>query len=279
MDERTLFSPDPGTLQSKPVADHPVQMRVLITVEAAPNPSGTYGETVCVAGIRLDPEHSGWVRLYPINLRHLGPDHKFRKYDVVTLEARPARQDSRVESWRPNIDSIRVASHLNDWQKRRPYIVDQLSPPMCDILRDVKERPPARSLGAIRPRKVTGLDIEPHPGWSTEEKAKIDQYVNQLDLLSEPRKALEAPRFRGWYRYECRSLNCRGHRQGILDWEFVALQRNLSSLNDEDAISEIRERFFEQICAPDRDTIFYVGNQAKRYHVFSILGAFYPRRR
>lgn len=44
-------------------------MRVLITVKAAPNPSATYGETVCVAGLRLDLDAAGWVRHYPINFR------------------------------------------------------------------------------------------------------------------------------------------------------------------------------------------------------------------
>ena len=64
-------------------------MRVLITVKAAPNPSEKYGETVCVAGLRLDLDAGGWVRLYPVNFRELDSDGKFRKYDVVSLTARP----------------------------------------------------------------------------------------------------------------------------------------------------------------------------------------------
>ena len=64
-------------------------MRVLITVKAAPNPSEKYGETVCVAGLRLDLDAGGWVRLYPVNFRELDSDGKFRKYDVVSLMARP----------------------------------------------------------------------------------------------------------------------------------------------------------------------------------------------
>jgi hypothetical protein len=30
------------------------------------------------------------------------------------------------------------------------------------------------------------------------------------------------------------------------------------------------------MCDPRRDTAFYVGNQAKRAHVFSVLGVYYP---
>jgi hypothetical protein len=74
---------------AKPAAGRPVRMRVLITVKAAPNPSEKYGETVCVAGLRLDLDAAGWVRLYPVNFRELDGDGQFRKYDVVSLDARP----------------------------------------------------------------------------------------------------------------------------------------------------------------------------------------------
>ena len=38
---------------------------VMITVKTYPNPSETYGETVCVAGVRLDRGAPEWIRLYP----------------------------------------------------------------------------------------------------------------------------------------------------------------------------------------------------------------------
>lgn len=61
--EMSLFAPDPESAPEKPPSDQLVWLRVMITVKAAPNPSEQYGETVCVAGIRLDPDNSGWVRL------------------------------------------------------------------------------------------------------------------------------------------------------------------------------------------------------------------------
>ena len=56
---------------------------MLITVKAAPTPSTTYGETVCVAGLSADPSDPGWVRLYPINFRHLDDTSQFAKYDII----------------------------------------------------------------------------------------------------------------------------------------------------------------------------------------------------
>ncbi len=80
--------------------------RVLITVKAAPNPSDKYGETVCVAGINADPMKPGWVRLYPINFRELGTDESFKKYDIATVNAKPARRDPRRESWKPVMQTM-----------------------------------------------------------------------------------------------------------------------------------------------------------------------------
>src|SRR5665647_1912811 len=68
---------------------------------------------------------------------------------------------------------------------------------------------------------------------------------------------LEAPRFKGWYRYTCGERTCRGHRQGVLDWEFVAYQRRLQNLSDERTVQLLRERFFGMVCDPRKDTCFY----------------------
>lgn len=283
MRQLSLFATDfnDSAPSEKPAGDRPSRMTVMIVVKAAPNPSERYGETVCVAGVRLDPEHCGWVRLYPINFRELGDDSRFRKYDIVSLEASPSVGDPRIESWRPRMDTLNRQGHLPTWARRSPYIADHIADSMCGLLAAVRDHPPARSLAAVRPVRVLGIDIEKHPGWTPAEQAKIDSYVNQLELPGlgrAPKTALEAPRFKGWYRYLCRARGCPGHRQGIYDWEWVALQRRLSDRDDATATAELRRRFLDQICSPENDLLFFVGNQAKRQQSFMILGAFYPRR-
>ncbi|MEU9830817.1 hypothetical protein AB0D67_04665 [Streptosporangium sp. NPDC048047] len=252
---------------------------MLITVKAAPNPSETYGETVCVAALNLDLDNPGWIRLYPINYRELDGDSRFGKYDIVTLEARPNTSDPRAESWRPRIDSLVVERHIKGWDRRMPYLEDYVEESMCELIQAVRRRPGARSLAAIRPKEILGIDIERHPGWTAEEQGKIDRYVNQLGLFdSEPRTALQAPRFKGWYRYRCHTATCGTHRQGIFDWEFVALQRRFDDRDDAGVEQVVRERFWDLMCAPDRDTIFYVGNQQAHPRSFIVLGVVYPRR-
>ncbi len=266
---------------AKPVDGRPVRMRVLITVKAAPNPSATYGETVCVAGLRLDLDAAGWVRLYPVNSRELERDDNFRKYDIVTLMARPSPGDPRAESWRPQVDTIRNEGHLPPWERRRQFIDEYVEGSMCGLIEAARLRGSAKSLAAIRPREVTGMDIELHGPWTADEQGKIDAYMNQIEfpgMSRRPKTDLEAPRFRGWYRYVCQAPGCGGHRQGIYDWEWVTLQRNLSRLGDAEASAALRKRFLDEICAPTNDLAFFVGNQQKRPQGFMVLGAFYPPR-
>lgn len=257
--------------------------RVLITIKAAPNPSVTHGETVCVAGVALgDLGPTGWIRLYPINFRHLPrATEQFKKYDIVTVECRPS-SEARLESWRPNMATLRVEAHVPPWRKRRELLEPMIDTSMCRIRADAAADPRARSLALVQPAEVIGFRLERHPGWSKDEQAKIDRYVNQLELdvfeEAPDKTPLEAPRFRGAYRWRCGEPKCGTHEQSIIDWEFVALQRHLWDRSDDEAKAELRKRFYDEICSPSNDIAFYVGNQAKRPQTFSILGVYYPKK-
>jgi hypothetical protein len=134
----------------------------------------------------------------------------------------------------------------------------------------------------VRRSEILGFRLEPHPGWSRDEQGKIDAYVDQLELdvfeEAHDKTPLEAPRFKGYYKWRCGETNCPTHEQSIIDWEFVALQRHLWRRSAADAMDAIKTRFHDQLCAPDNDVAFYVGNQAKRPHTFSILGVYYPKK-
>ena len=260
----------------------PARLRVLVTVKAAPNPSATHGETVCVAGVRLgDVGPTGWIRLYPINFRHLPKDTEtFAKYDIVSVDCVPARE-ARLESWRPHMSTLRVETHVPPWRKRRELLEPMIDDSMCRIRDGAASDPRSRSLALVRPAEVIGFRLEPHPGWTRDEQAKIDAYVNQLefDVFSDAqdKTPLVAPRFRGFYTWRCGDAACRTHEQSIIDWELVALQRHLWNRSDEEMRAALRQRFFDELCSADNDVAFYVGNQAKRLQTFSILGVYYPK--
>jgi hypothetical protein len=276
----SLFGPPEGGPNPKPPSDQLVPLNVLITVKAAPHPSERYGETVCVAGLSIDLQRRGWIRLYPINFRELASDDRFRKYDVVTVTARPNPQDQRRESFRPMLDTMVTERHLEPWRPRRALLDEHVQDSMCRLNRDARADANAQSLALIRPRSVDGLDVESHPGWTADEQRKIDAYMRQPDLFSDQdRTALEPPRFRAHYRYHCQEPGCGSHRQGVLDWELVAFQRRLAGASDDELRRAISAKFLDELCSPTRDVAFYVGNQAKRAHVFSVLGVYWPPKR
>ena len=72
-----IFEPRATLLYDKPVSTTYEKARILITVKTRPEPSKSYGETVCIAGLRIDPDPEGlrvardirWVRLYPVPVR------------------------------------------------------------------------------------------------------------------------------------------------------------------------------------------------------------------
>lgn len=252
---------------------------VLITVKTAPTPSATYGETVRVAGLRLDPESVGWVRLYPINYRSLEENTVFSKYAVVGLKMKPAdSKDSRQESWRPDVTTIQVQQILQPWAPRQPLVEPYIEDDMCGLIAATRVDPGARSLGLIRPVDIAGFDIEGHPSWTEEQQAKLDRYAQQPDLFdNRQRTQLEAPRFLIRYRYRCSAKTCSGHVQQNLDWEFVRFQRRLGGVPDDEARRQLEDRFFRRMTTSNRDTAFFVGNQAARRHIWSILGVWYPK--
>jgi hypothetical protein len=279
-EEEDLFGELVPERAAKQAGNAPQAKKVIITVKAAPNPSERHGETVCVAGIEVDAlGRTSWIRLYPINFRHLQSDDKFKKYDVVSVDCLPATQDSRTESWKPAMATMETLSHLRDWAKRAPWVEPLIEGDMCAIRDSAAQDIRSASLGLVRPKEILDFEVTPHPGWTSGELAKIDAYVNQLEIFDTAEKTpLEAPPYRGHFHWRCWNENCKKHVMGLIDWEFVALQRHLRGLPDAQVRERLRVRWLEEVCAPDRDVAFYVGNQAKRPQTFSILGVWWPKR-
>jgi hypothetical protein len=277
--QTSLFGPSLVAVPQRTERPGEHELHVLITVKAAPNPSAKYGETVCVAGISVDHDWPGWVRLYPINFRYLTEDTQFQKYDIVSVRANPATADARAESWRPDMGSLVRLRHLRPWKPRREWLDPYVEGSMCDLNEGARHNTHARSLSLVQALDVASLKVEKHPGWTKTEQRKIDAYVRQLQLFNtRDTTTLRAPRFRGAYRWRCADRKCKGHEQGIIDWEFVALQRRLSRWSDAAAADALIQRFHHELCSSNKEVAFYVGNQAKRENVFSVLGVYYPPR-
>lgn len=92
-----------GAAGVKPPRPSEETAEVMVTVKTYPNPSETYGETVCVAGVRLDRGGPEWIRLYPVKFRNADFDSQFRKRAGATtvVSSVAPRRRSRRRSTRP----------------------------------------------------------------------------------------------------------------------------------------------------------------------------------
>lgn len=251
-------------------------MDVLVTVKAYPEPSQRHGEVVCVAGIRTDVKPYTWVRLWPIDFRGQPVADRFRKYQFVHVDASKSRSDTRPESHRPNLDSLTTGDQLstaNGWASRRPYVEPLIADSMCGILR--RQAEDGTSLGAFRPAEVLDLEITDNKPWAPEQRNALAQ----LSLFSADRKELEWIPHRFHYRYRCAEEGCNGHRQMIIDWEIKQAYRRWSSEYPSDWQARLRDKWLGELCAPDRDTVFFAGNQYAAPRGFLVLGVWWPPRR
>jgi hypothetical protein len=254
--------------------------RVLITVKASPEPSEKYGDTVCVAGVRLDTAQPEFIRLYPVPFRWMATDQQFKKYDVIDVDLIPPINDVRPESNRLNIDTVRrEGKPIKDIRARGAILEPLIGPTMCELRAGVVQNMNATSLGLVRVRTLKGVIVEPGQPWTPSQQAKIDRALQQESLLGDATPPeLKPPRFIAKYHYICETADCPGHKQRILDWELTAFQLRLRNMSDDAAAESIRRRFHDELCADDKRTHFFVGNIAdpRKRRNFSVLGVYAP---
>ena len=174
---------------------------VMVTVKTYPNPSETYSETVCVAGVRLDRARPEWIRLYPVKFRNEDFDKQFKKYEILRVNGTYQQpNDNRPESFRPRQDELQHVEWLDtsdNWQRRRMNLGDLIGETtMCDLL---EQNPvdgmgtPSPSLGLIKPIDIEATVVDGAP-WTAAEQAKVEK-ASAPDLFGTSLKPLEPAPF------------------------------------------------------------------------------------
>src|SRR5260370_31152301 len=90
--------------------------RVAVLIKALPQPSKTYGETVCCAGVTANRQ---WKRLFPIRFRHRSGEGSFKRWDWVRFDYHRPKRDVRKESCHVHEESIAVDGKLPERERVR----------------------------------------------------------------------------------------------------------------------------------------------------------------
>lgn len=249
--------------------------RVLITVKSYPQSSKKYIETVCTAGITEDGK---WIRIYPLPFRSLPKSQQFKKYQWIELEIVRNDKDNRDQSYRPNLQSIKIVSPQlstkNGWADRNDVVLKSVSP----SLEYLRNNYPKTSLGIIRPREILEVVAEKPP---RDEMVEYQQLIMTFedDGEIEIGAAMRPIPYKFSYRFYCDDSNCKKpHKLSIIDWELGALIYRLQKLKsaDEYIKRKVIEKFYNELCSPDKDTHLILGNKYPYSDAFMVLGVYYP---
>jgi hypothetical protein len=257
-------------------------VEVVVLVKAAPVLTRHLDETMCVAGVRVDTPVPEWIRLHPVPFRDLARDDRFAKYQQVAVDVRRPRADRRPESWVPDVDSMTPGPRIDSgraWADRRRLVEGLSEAVMCDLIaaNQAGSGPGVPSLAVVRPvapptLEITERDDEQLRTWRARAEAAKGR-VGLFDDPSEPKPDFEVVPWRFRYGYRCAKDGCGGHHQTIVDWEVVALWRNVRHRPN---WQDLMRQKFERELWDGRNSVLFVGNQEQHPISWLVLGVFWP---
>lgn len=250
-----------------------IAKRVLITVRTYPVPAQKNIEVSCTAGI----SDGQWIRLFPVPYRYLDYDKRFAKYQWIDVSVIKAAQDPRPESYKLNVDTIRIDADMppkDGWRARKEILRPLMRPSMCAIRRE-RDANNAPTLGLFRPAKIERLIIEPDTSeWTPQQLANLDQ---SMLFYAGPAEKLEKLPHKFKYQFRCDDPECNGHTMSCTDWEMGESYREWRDKYGEEWETAFRLKYEEEMIHK-RDTHFYVGTVHRHPREWIIVGLFYPPR-
>ena len=249
--------------------------RVLVVVKTYPHPSRSYQELVCTAGMLED---GSFIRLYPIDYRYRPAYQWYDKYQWVEVDVTKKSNDPRPESYRPNLDTIRLVGQplatKNEWAERKKIVLARPAATICELRSAYSQD--YTSLGIVKPHRIVDLRVK---AVAREWKQSHQNALAQINLFDQVKKPLQKIPYKFSYHFFCDGDQCRGHTMRITDWELgVLFLKEMARLGDEQkAVRSVKQKFLDDLCGPDKDTHFFVGTTLP-HNSWIVLGVFYPKK-
>lgn len=240
-------------------------IELLVNCKTYPAVSKRYFETVCTGGVQASGE---FVRLYPVPFRFLVEEEKYTRWDVIRVKVYKDTKDSRPESWHLQqgtpIEMVRkISSERQRWDWMQHTVHDST---------EVMEQKGLTN-GCV---KIEPLDFH----WRKDDQELSDaqmQIVKQQNLfISTDDLKLLADRPKWQYRLKYREIATGNEIDSkVLAWSYYqGLRRNLSQMNEKEALEATAERIRASIFNPEK-TIFGIFGTHSRFKHWMISAIYH----
>jgi hypothetical protein len=194
------------------------EKKVLIIGRASPEPSKKHIETVCTGGIT---EEGQVLRLYPIPLRYLEREARYKLWTWARFEVQKNPSDKRKESYRVRENSIRVEAEIEDWSERFSLLQKAI----------VRDRETLDELYHKDWTSIGVIEIELIDFRMQAQKKNWDKdkpYIKQFHLYTEV-KPLEQLPVEMRLKFKCRNNpDCKTHESALIGWQYMEAFRNFA---------------------------------------------------
>lgn len=252
--------------------------KIFIVVKTYPHPSTSYKEIVCTVGITGKGK---WIRLYPIDYRYMQYSQWYKKYQWISVNIEKNNKDFRIDSYRPDVDTIHTIGNQLDtkkdknWLERKKIILPTVQYNSLEQIED-DYRKSGISLGMFKPKIIEDFVVEAGPNdWSV----KHQQQLGQLVLFGNQPKQLKKIPYKFSYKFRCNDERCtKSHKLAIFDWEIFSLYLNIKQNYPyamDEILQKIKDKWLNQMWNPKRDSYLIVGTQFPN-PTFIVLGVFWP---
>lgn len=232
--------------------------RIVTLVKALPQPSKTYGETVCCAGVTADRQ---WKRLFPVRFRHLSGEASFGRWEWVQFKWHRPTKDARPESCHVHEESIVIDGRLAEGERTR-----LLNPMIVPSGRVAAER--GQSLALIRPRNTKFIFKRRSVKELDEAREAYRYAARQMSIFDKELDELEPSPYEFRFKFEDEAGS---HDYECGDWETHAMfWSGCRRQSEAETLRWMSQTYNEEY--PAKGMAFAIGNMAKRPQTWQLLG-------
>lgn len=236
--------------------------RILITVKTYPTLSRKYVETVCTAGIN---EAGEWRRLYPIRFRYLEEVKQFKLYDRVEVNVADKPHDGRVETRKPQSDTLKILNGVKDWSRRHDWVAPTIFPSLRAMVEN------ERTIGPVRVNRILEWQaLEAETEWSVKQQQLLRQEGLWAD--NEP-KPLEKIPFEFRIRWE--DGDGIEHDHLFISWEVCQTWRSYRH-SYPNPLSVMKDYWMNSVFSTGNEVALFMGNSAQFRQNFMVCGTYHP---